>query len=77
MSEGPGRGGRMLRQRKTATVFQLLRGEDLEIVPRGLGVGHRYNDGLDARRSDGGLHRLRSPQRRVRRSACRPPWDPI
>ena len=28
----PGRGGRMSRQRKTAAVLQLLRGEDLEIV---------------------------------------------
>src|SRR3954470_5002775 len=34
----PGRGGRMSRQRKTAAVLQLLRGEDLETVSRGLGV---------------------------------------
>lgn len=34
----PGRGGRMSRQRKTAAVLQLLRGEDLEMVSRGLGV---------------------------------------
>jgi transposase len=34
----PGRGGRMSRQRKTAAVLRLLRGEDLETVPRGLGV---------------------------------------
>jgi transposase-like protein len=33
-----GRGGRMSRQRKTATVLRLLRGEDLETVSRGLGV---------------------------------------
>jgi transposase-like protein len=33
----PGR-GRMSRQRKTAAVLRLLRGEDLEIVSRGLGV---------------------------------------
>ena len=33
-----GRGGRMSRQRKTAAVMQLLRGEDLETVSRGLGV---------------------------------------
>jgi transposase len=33
-----GRGGRMSRQRKTATVVRLLRGEDLETVSRGLGV---------------------------------------
>ena len=34
----PGRGGRMSRQRKTATVLRLLRGEDLEEVSRSLGV---------------------------------------
>src|SRR5438132_13934772 len=34
----PGRGGRMSRQRKTAAVMRLLRGEDLETVSRGLGV---------------------------------------
>ena len=34
----PGRGGRMSRQRKTAAVFRLLRGEDLETVSRSLGV---------------------------------------
>ena len=34
----PGRGGRMSRQRKMAAVMRLLRGEDLEIVSRGLGV---------------------------------------
>ncbi len=34
----PGRGGRTSRQRKTAAVIRLLRGEDLEIVSRGLGV---------------------------------------
>ena len=33
-----GRGGRMSRQRKTAAVLRLLRGEDLETVPRELGV---------------------------------------
>jgi transposase len=33
-----GRGGRMSRQRKTAAVLRLLRGEDLEMVSRGLGV---------------------------------------
>src|SRR5918998_1090544 len=35
---GLGRGGRMSRQRKTAAVLRLLRGEDLEIVSRELGV---------------------------------------
>ena len=34
----PGRGGRMSRQRKTAAVLRLLRGEDLEIVSRELGI---------------------------------------
>jgi transposase len=34
----PGRGGRMSRQRKAAAVLRLLRGEDLEMVSRGLGV---------------------------------------
>src|SRR4051794_28788753 len=33
-----GRSGRMSRQRKTAAVLRLLRGEDLETVSRGLGV---------------------------------------
>ena len=33
-----GRGGRMSRQRKTAAVLRLLRGEDLETVSRQLGV---------------------------------------
>ena len=35
---GLGRGGRMSRQRKTAAVLRLLRGEDLDTVSRGLGV---------------------------------------
>src|SRR5213082_1552062 len=35
---GPGRGGRMSRQRETAAVLRLLRGEDLETVSRSLGV---------------------------------------
>lgn len=35
---GPGRGGRMSRQRKTAAVLRLLRGEDLDTVSRSLGV---------------------------------------
>jgi transposase len=35
---GPGRGGRMSRQRKTEAVLRLLRGEDLEAVSRALGV---------------------------------------
>lgn len=34
----PGRSGRMSRQRKTAAVLRLLRGEDLELVWRSLGV---------------------------------------
>src|ERR687883_819946 len=35
---GLGRGGRMSRPRKTAAVLRLLRGEDLELVSRSLGV---------------------------------------
>ena len=35
---GPGRGGRMSRQRKVAALLRLLRGEDLETVSRSLGV---------------------------------------
>jgi transposase len=34
----PARGGRMSRQRKAAAVLRLLRGEDLELVSRSLGV---------------------------------------
>lgn len=35
---GPGRGGRMSRQRKRDVVLRLLRGEDLEVLSRTLGV---------------------------------------
>jgi transposase len=35
---GPGRGGRMSRQRKRDAVLRLLRGEDLETISRALGV---------------------------------------
>jgi len=35
---GLGRGGRMSRQRKTAAVIRLLRGEDLETLSRALGI---------------------------------------
>ena len=35
---GLGRGGRMSRQRKCEAVLRLLRGEDLELVSRSLGV---------------------------------------
>src|ERR671917_1094916 len=35
---GLGRGGRMSRQRKTAAVLRLLRGEDLETLSRELGI---------------------------------------
>ena len=38
MAVGPGRGGRMSRQRKRDAVLRLLRGEDLEAVSRALGV---------------------------------------
>ena len=35
---GPGRGGRMSRRRKRDAVLRLLRGEDLDMVSRSLGV---------------------------------------
>ncbi len=35
---GPGRGGRMSRQRKREAVLRLLRGDDLETASRALGV---------------------------------------
>src|SRR5689334_11050581 len=35
---GPGRGGRMSRPRKREAMLRLLRGEDLEMVSRALGV---------------------------------------
>src|ERR1700761_6725631 len=35
---GAGRGGRMSRQRKRDAVLRLLRGEDLDVVSRSLGV---------------------------------------
>ena len=35
---GPGRGGRMSRRRKRDAVLRLLRGEDLDVVSRSLGV---------------------------------------
>src|SRR5918992_1375393 len=35
---GLGRGGRMSRQRKTAAVLRMLRGEDLETLSRELGI---------------------------------------
>ena len=37
-ASAPVRGGRMSRQRKTASVLRLLQGEDLEQVSRSLGV---------------------------------------
>ena len=37
-ASGPGRGGRMSRQRKRDAVLRLLRGEDLEMASRSLGV---------------------------------------
>jgi transposase len=38
VSAGPSRGGRMSRRRKRDAVLRLLRGEDLEMVSRSLGV---------------------------------------
>jgi hypothetical protein len=42
----PGRGGRMSRQRKTAAVLRLPRGEDLDLVSRSLGVTAADADGV-------------------------------
>src|SRR3954468_9996063 len=44
-----GRGGRMSRQRKTAAVLRLLRGEDLETVSRELGVTAATLTGVGAK----------------------------
>ena len=55
----PGRGGRMSRQRKTAAVVRLLRGEDLKTVSRGLGVTAAALKRL-ARRVPGQEPRIRS-----------------
>ena len=63
----PGRGGRMSRQRKTAAVMRLLRGEDLETVSRSLGV-------TAATLTSGVMPSLplgRQPWRRDRRAARR------
>ena len=40
---GLGRGGRMSRQRKREAVLRLLRGEDLELVSRSLGVTGQHS----------------------------------
>src|SRR3954454_6029232 len=46
---GPGRGGRMARQRKREAVLRLLRGEDLELVSRSLSVtAATFSSGRDA-----------------------------
>ena len=53
----PGRGGRMSRQRKTAAVIRLLRGEDLEAVSRARGDSRNldYLAGCFPGRRRGGL----------------------
>ena len=61
----PGRGGRMSRQRKTAAVLRLLRGEDLETVSRGLGVTAATLSGW----RDAFLPPARQPWRRSQRRA--------
>ena len=45
---GPGRGGRMSRQRKRDAVLRLLRGEGLELVSRALGVTATLSGWRDA-----------------------------
>jgi hypothetical protein len=62
----PGRGGRMSRQRKTAAVLRLLRGEDLELVSRSLGV-----TAADPRLPS----QKRAPRGRRRRDPLEPYWD--
>jgi transposase len=54
---GPGRGGRMSRQRKRDAVLRLIRGEDLEMVSRELGVtAATLSDWRDAFLSGGEAH---------------------
>ena len=73
----PGRGGRMSRQRKTTAVLRLLRGEDLEMVSRSLGVTAAtlttWRDGFlaAARRY---WRAGRAMARNWRASASRPSW---
>ena len=55
-----GRGGRMSRQRKTAAVLRLLRGEDLETVSRGLGVTAATLTGWRDAFLDGGTAAMKS-----------------
>ena len=51
---GPGRGGRLSRQRKREAVLRLLRGEDLERVSRSLGMtAASISDWRDAFRAAG------------------------
>ena len=67
---GPGRGGRMSRQRKREAVLRLLRGEDLDTVSRSLGVTAAtlsdWRDAAGARTAGG----------QDRRAGERPPFSP-
>ena len=57
-----GRGGRMSRQRKRDAVLRLLRGEDLELVSRSLGVtAATLSDWHDAFRSGRPVRRAWPP----------------
>jgi hypothetical protein len=82
----PGGGGRMSRQRKTAAVVRLLRGEDLETVSRSLGLtaatlnnwrdaflAAGFDDAAGERRGDG---RARPAAREDRHLGGRPPFGP-
>jgi HTH-like domain len=77
---GLGRGGRMSRQRKMAAVLRLLRGKDLELVSRSLGVTAATLSGWRAEFLAGGArdkadrcegHRGRAAQGEARRADAR------
>src|SRR3954465_8518044 len=58
---GLGRGGRMSRQRKRDAVLRLLRGEDLEILSRALGVTAATLTKWQDSRGAAGEHSLATP----------------
>src|ERR1700748_3224361 len=72
---GPGRGGRMSRQRKRDAVLRLLRGEDLDTVSRALGVTAATLSGWREAFLEGGEASLASKPidgRNARATASRP-----
>jgi transposase len=69
---GAGRGGRMSRQRKRDAVLRLLRGKDLDIVSRSLGVTAATLSGwLDAFLDDGEAGLATKPTSGVKRESDR------